>query len=72
MVPRAPARTMSARRKSKQRAPPSVQPIDTGNTSGSPTAAPANVEDVRAQWVQDRREELDKVFDTHDTLVRLA
>lgn len=30
----------------------------------------AVIEGVRTQWVQDRREELDRVFDTHDTLVR--
>ncbi|KAI0359204.1 hypothetical protein OH77DRAFT_1419684 [Trametes cingulata] len=30
------------------------------------------VEDVRAQWVQERQEELDRVFDSHDSLIREA
>ncbi|KAI0323687.1 hypothetical protein GY45DRAFT_1332354 [Cubamyces sp. BRFM 1775] len=63
---------MSARRKSTQRGPPFVHPTDTGKASGEPTGASPSVEDVRAQWVQNRREELDKVFDTHDTLIREA
>ena len=30
------------------------------------------LEDTRAKWVQDRQEELDRVFDRHDTLVRMT
>ncbi|KAI0667128.1 SNF2 family N-terminal domain-containing protein [Trametes maxima] len=41
-------------------------------TPGLKSLNVAPIEDVRAKLVQDRREELDKVFDTHDTLVREA
>ncbi|KAH9888412.1 SNF2 family N-terminal domain-containing protein [Cubamyces lactineus] len=63
---------MSARRRSSQHALPSVQPTDIGKASGNHVDDPPSVEDVRAQWVQTRREELDKVYDTHDTLIREA
>ncbi|OJT07873.1 Helicase SWR1 [Trametes pubescens] len=65
---------MSTRRKFQH----SEAPATSSAPSGKPTATESGdggegvIEDVRAQWVQERREELDRVFDTHDTLIREA
>ncbi|KAI0629717.1 SNF2 family N-terminal domain-containing protein [Trametes polyzona] len=58
---------MSARRKSAVSTRPE-QP----STSGAPSQTDQEIEDTRAKWVQERREELDRVFDNHDTLIREA
>ena len=64
---------MSARRRSAHgsaststRAPPRTDDTEiiAGPSSG------VSLEDARAKWVQDRQEELDRVFDRHDSLVR--
>ncbi|OSC98421.1 hypothetical protein PYCCODRAFT_1439293 [Trametes coccinea BRFM310] len=59
---------MSARRKSKQRA----RSEDVAEEQRPSTRESGTIEDLRTQWMQDRREELDRVFDTHDTLIREA
>lgn len=63
---------MSARRKFQHSEAPgtSSTPSRTQNTAVPGNGEETVIEGVRTQWVQDRREELDRVFDTHDTLVR--
>ncbi|KAI8978234.1 SNF2 family N-terminal domain-containing protein [Trametes punicea] len=66
---------MSARRKYTHRGTfaGSSGKSDEGVRESKPASScTESVEEVRAQWVQDRREELDRVFDAHDTLIREA
>lgn len=66
---------MSARRKSIHSQPATAAtapaPRDTAEAIAGPSSRP-ELEDTRAKWVQDRQEELDRVFDRHDTLVRMT
>lgn len=62
---------MSARRKFQHSETPATSSTPSGQlgSKDAPNGGENVIEDVRSQWVQDRREELDRVFDTHDTLV---
>ncbi len=66
---------MSARRKSihspAATAAAAPAPRDSTEAIAGPSSRP-DLEDTRAKWVQDRQEELDRVFDRHDTLVRMT
>lgn len=62
---------MSARRKFQHPEALATSSTPSGRlgSKDAPNGGENVIEDVRSQWVQDRREELDRVFDTHDTLV---
>lgn len=66
---------MSARRKSIHGPATTAATAPTPGRSTEAVAGPSSgheLEDTRAKWVQDRQEELDRVFDRHDTLVRMT
>ncbi|KAH9856735.1 SNF2 family N-terminal domain-containing protein [Lenzites betulinus] len=59
---------MSTRRKSIHTAAKAAPSVPSESTSKCDEA----IAEVRAQWIQERRQELDNVFDTHDSLIREA
>ncbi|RPD57382.1 hypothetical protein L226DRAFT_562001 [Lentinus tigrinus ALCF2SS1-7] len=66
---------MSARRKSFHRSTTTKRLEHDGGTQDNDSGGPSRLDGLdsaRAKWMQDRQEELDKVLDTHDTLVREA
>ncbi|KAI0827689.1 hypothetical protein BC628DRAFT_1367939 [Trametes gibbosa] len=66
--------TMSTRRKSMHSAAKEAPISSETRPSAENTTSECDnaVQEVRAQWMQERRRQLDNVFDTHDTLVRLS
>ncbi|TBU22323.1 hypothetical protein BD311DRAFT_800539, partial [Dichomitus squalens] len=50
------------------RAPPCSGTLD----AGAGPSSGGSLEEGRAKWIQDRQEELDRVFDRHDSLIREA
>ncbi|KAI0753427.1 SNF2 family N-terminal domain-containing protein [Daedaleopsis nitida] len=64
---------MSARRKSIRTSADAPLPERRNEQAGGVAGGSQDVlEDTRAKWIQDRREELDRVFDVHDSLIREA
>ncbi|KAI0740701.1 hypothetical protein C8Q76DRAFT_200672 [Earliella scabrosa] len=65
---------MSARRKSLHGSANSTGRIQSGGDieEGVAGSSVDSLDSVRAKWVQDRQAELDRIFDTHDSLVREA
>ena len=64
---------MSARRKSlhgRKALKGGEKNNELGMEVASKGLSPQELEEMREKWVQDRRAELDKVFDVHDSLVR--
>ena len=62
---------MSARRKSLHGSANSKDRTQYGADieEGAAGSSMDSLESVRAKWVQDRQAELDRIFDTHDSLV---